>query len=227
MDKKFIRHVTRTLASRFGVNAIERASGDGKVYSAEVPQAGVHLSFAPLSGRDELVLSLAWPPAESTRGYADLRRFSPAGRRELGFWIDVRWLQSVDRSFPSDVRLDTHAFLPRPVDFAAMRSALTAVELPLNQLAKRFDYSLEKTQRLVEGYYLEHPDEITLALRRSLPDWSTLGRAGPLPVAHVAQACAHWDALLDCVMSEGVAEFCGLLRELPCECLPFGPPQSP
>ncbi len=225
MDKQFIRHVNGTLASRFGVSLTERASSDGKVYVAELPEVAVCLSFAPLSGRDELILGLAWPPAEKTVGYADLRRFSPTGRQEPGFWIDVRWLESVDRSFSSDVRLDTHAFLPRPVDFADMVAALSGARLTLEQLAKRFDYSVEKTQRLLQGYYLEHPGEITPAVRRSLPDWSTLGRAGFLPVALVAQACAHWDALLDCVVNEGVAEFVVLLNELPRECLPTEPPQ--
>lgn len=226
MDKQFIRHVKDILTSRFGLSPNERASGGGKVYVAELPGVAVCLNFAPLPGRDELVFELAWPSAQSTVGYADLGRYSPTCRREPGFRVDVRWLTSVDHRFPSDARLDTHAFLPRPVDFSDIAAALAGSKLPLEKLAKRLDYSEEKTQRLLRGHYMAHPEEITPALRRSLPDWSTLGRVATLPMPQVKQACVHWEALLDCVLSEGVAEFIGLLHALPRECLPADPPQS-
>jgi hypothetical protein len=225
MDKQFIRHVKGIMAARFGLNPKQRENSGGTVYAAGLPEEGVYVSFSPLRGRDELILGLAWPPSESTLGYADLRRFSPMGQREPGFWIDVRWLETVDGKFPSDARLDTNAFLPRPVDFVDMKAVLAGAKLPLEQLAKRFDYSVEKTQRLMEGYYLEHPDEITPALRRNLPDWSTLGRVAALPMAVVTQACCHWEDLLKCVLTEGVAEFVGLLNKLPRESLPAEPPK--
>jgi hypothetical protein len=225
MDKKFIRHVSEFVAARLGVNLAERASSGGRMYWAELPEVGVRLSFTPLSGQDELDLSLAWPAAESTTGFADLRHFPVSDRRQPGFWIDVRWLEAVDRGFPSDARLDTHAFLPCPVDFADIAAALAGSRLPLEKLAKRLDYSEEKTQRLLRGHYLEHPEEITPALRRSLPDWSTLGRVATLPMTQVKRACAHWEGLLDCVLSEGVAEFVGLLHKLPRVCLPAEPPR--
>lgn len=225
MDRQFVRHVKGALASRIGVKFTERACGARKLYVADVPEMGICLRFEPLPGRDELVLGLAWPSADSMVGYADLRRFSSMDRPESGYWIDVRWLESVDRRFSSDARLDTHAFLPRSVDFDDVAAVLAGARLSLEQLASRFDYSTEKTQRLLQGYYLAHLEEITLALRRSLPDWSTLCRAGSLPAANVERACAHWEALLDCVVKEGVAEFVRLLHSLPRECLPVDPPQ--
>ncbi|MFN7783365.1 MAG: hypothetical protein ACK5PG_11585 [Lysobacterales bacterium] len=225
MDKQFVRHVIATMASRFGLELVEGALSGGKAFSAALPETGVRLGFTPLPGQDELDLSLAWPAAHSTSGYADLRRFQAPKRRETGFWIDVRWLLSVDRRFPSDPRFDGLAFRPRPVDFSDIAAALTGSTLPLEKLAKRLDYSEEKTQRLLRGHYLSHPEEITPALRRSLPDWSTLGRVVTLPMPLVKQASAHWEALLDCVLSEGVAEFIGLLHALPCECLPAQPPR--
>lgn len=129
MDNQFIRHVNDRMASRFGVTPSKRAGCDGMLYVAELPGAGVCVTLTPLSGRDELILGLVWPPADSTLGYADLYRFLPTGRREAGFWIDVRMLGSVDRRFPSDARFDTHAFLPRPVDFADMVAAMAGSRL--------------------------------------------------------------------------------------------------
>lgn len=224
MDKAFIACVERMLALHAARHSPLPRAGLAKTRGQGCHVAGgVRIEFTPMAGRDELDLRLVWPPDAPKAGLANLHRYQPHGLVEVGFYLDARFLEDVERQFSSDLRQERHAFLPLAVDFQAMADVLSASKLSLEQIARRLDCTPAKAERLRFGYYRDKPSEITPALRRSLPDWSTLGKIAALPPAHVERACAGWAALLDCVLVDGVAEFTARLKALSVTVRPDAP----
>lgn len=208
MQKEFASRIGRMFKDNslgLGVYLREHA---GEEFLASMVDEANRIEMWLRFRREKESFALIFVFPASSEDWVDLFRYSPDGKVDSAFWIDTRFLDSVYSSI-GDAGFELCGPSVVQVSATIARSGKS-----IDVVARKLGFSKEKACRFRDGYYIDNPNEVTQALLRSLPEWSTLVSVSRPTAQDAIEATSRFSSALEVVFSRGLPEFKSRLERL-------------